>query len=55
VIGRVGGMDVREHDRRAWDRMVERRNRWTVPLSRLVASFVATRARGPADAPTRGR
>jgi SAM-dependent methyltransferase len=25
-------MDVREHNRRAWDRMVERRNRWTLPV-----------------------
>ncbi len=27
-------MDVRDHNRRAWDREVERGNRWTVPVGR---------------------
>jgi SAM-dependent methyltransferase len=25
-------MDVREHNRKAWDRQVEKRNRWTIPV-----------------------
>ena len=26
-------MDVREHNRHAWNRQVERENSWTVPVS----------------------
>ena len=26
-------MDIRDHNRRAWDREVERGNRWTVPVT----------------------
>ena len=26
-------MDVRSHNRMAWDRNVERKNRWTIPVS----------------------
>ncbi len=26
-------MDIRDHNRQAWDRQVEQRNRWTVPVS----------------------
>ncbi len=29
-------MDIREYNRVAWDREVERRNRWTVPVSEAV-------------------
>jgi len=29
-------MDVREHNRGAWDRLVEKKNEWTVPVSREV-------------------
>jgi SAM-dependent methyltransferase len=29
-------MDIREHNRAAWDAQVERQNRWTVPVSRQV-------------------
>ena len=29
-------MDVREYNRMAWDREVERRNRWTIPVSEAV-------------------
>jgi hypothetical protein len=26
-------MDIREHNRGAWDRLVEQQNEWTVPVS----------------------
>ncbi|MEW5765117.1 MAG: class I SAM-dependent methyltransferase [Acidobacteriota bacterium] len=36
-------MDVRDHNRRAWDREVERGNRWTVPVG---ADAIAAARRG---------
>jgi SAM-dependent methyltransferase len=32
VLRQGGAMDVRKHNREAWDRFVEARNRWTVPV-----------------------
>jgi SAM-dependent methyltransferase len=36
-------MDIRDHNRRAWDRQVESRNEWTVPVS---AEAIAAARRG---------
>ena len=30
---KAGSMNVSSHNRRAWDRLVEEGNRWTVPVS----------------------
>jgi hypothetical protein len=34
-------MDIREHNRMAWDKEVERGNKWTVPVSGAVIAAAA--------------